>query len=409
MTTKTDPKNKPKNYIVVNFLEIDTSLITFAEPKTNKYGGKFVKMRYDGKTLYVQYDAHVCPFGISPNKEKVKEKHQEVLYPDGKKTNGYSTSIGLPKNYAEGEGDPYYNKARELDEFFIQACIEHSVLWGLGGTAKVAVDPRAIAGYDDKGENGSWKRILKYAYKKAADNSRIYQDYPPRMEFGIPCILLQEEMGPDGKYRTIATFKPTFYDAHGVKIPNVGSSNMSEYLPNWSRVGVLASWSNISLGTYGASLKPKLEQIRIFPPDRLDSDVCLLEGEDEDDFNEDIPNALQSLTVPTRATAVAKSAVPAVPVVSVTPVAKTAAPAPVAKAPAAKAPAAKAPTPAKKVATPPPEEDVEEDVLEEEVVEEVVEEQLEEQLEEEVEEVPPPKVPATARRTVVSKTTANRK
>ena len=82
------------------------------------------------------------------------------------------------------KNDPYFKKAREIDDFFIDKCVENSVLWGLGGSKTEKVDLSSIAGYDNKGEKGKWKRILKYSYKIDKNTKeRIYLDYPPRMEF----------------------------------------------------------------------------------------------------------------------------------------------------------------------------------------------------------------------------------
>jgi hypothetical protein len=439
-------ESQKKPFVIVNFLDIDTSLFTFMEPKPNAHGGRFVKLRYDGKQLYVRYGSHVCPFGISVNTQNMDPKEAEK-YPDGKKTTGYSTSISLPKNYKEG--DPYFEKAKELDEFFMNACIENSILWGLGGSEERAIDPYAIKGYDPYGKDGKWKRILKYAYKKTADNKRIYQDYPPRMEFGVPHSQMQEEIGSDGKLHVTATFKTNFYDSNSEEIADINSANMAEFLPNWSHVGLLTSWATISLGQYGASLKPKVEQMRISPPDRFHADECLLDSDDEDDFNEDIPMALGTLEAPTPVTKVsgaAKTSVPSaakpapastpastpattsasthtaaktsatstkpvstpaptkaasVPTPAAKAVASKAAPAPAAKAPPAKGKPAPAPVPVEEV-----EEEVIEEEVEEEVVEEVEEEVVEEEVvEEEVEEVPPPvvEVKTAGRRTVISK------
>ena len=113
------PKNQTQAYVIVDFLDLDTSKITLSNPKPNKYGGNYTPLRYDeggDKLLYVRYDGRISPFGLSTNKDT-----------NGNIT-GYYTSINLKKN------DPYLEKARELDEFFINQCIENSVVWGLGGS-----------------------------------------------------------------------------------------------------------------------------------------------------------------------------------------------------------------------------------------------------------------------------------
>ena len=191
-------KTKNQTFIVVDFLDIDTKKITLNNPKPNNYGGSYAPLRYDDKILYVRYDARISPFGLSTNKDKKGE------------ITGYSTSISLKKN------DPYFIKAREIDDFFIDKCIENSVLWGLGGSKTEKVDVHSIIGYDDKGEKGKWKRILKYTYKI-------------------------------------------------------------------NKIGVLAMWGSVALGTWGASIKPKAQQIRVFENKNLVVDECLLECDDDDD------------------------------------------------------------------------------------------------------------------------------
>ena len=48
---------------IVNFLDIDTSKISFSKPKPNKYNGTQIGILYEGKTLFVKYDG-ITPFGL---------------------------------------------------------------------------------------------------------------------------------------------------------------------------------------------------------------------------------------------------------------------------------------------------------------------------------------------------------
>ena len=120
------------------------------------------------------------------------------------------------------------------------------------------MDLSSIAGYDEegRGEKGKWKRILKYSYK-IKHGERIYLDYPPRMEFSI------EKM------------KCRFFDEDGK--PTCASE-----LTNWSNISVLAMWGSVALGTWGASIKPKAQQIKVFKNENLVTDECLLESDDDD-------------------------------------------------------------------------------------------------------------------------------
>ena len=43
-----------------------------------------------------------------------------------------------------------------------------------------------------------------------------------------------------------------------------GKPNLNCIIPNFSKIGVLAMWGSVALGTWGASIKPKAQQIRVF-------------------------------------------------------------------------------------------------------------------------------------------------
>ena len=296
------------SYIIENLEDIDVSHITFMEPKKNAHGGNFINMKYKGKTLYVRYDSRTCPFGVSESDQDVS-KSEPGKYPGDKKITGYSTSIQMLKDY---NSDPYLAKLQELDEFIMDAAHKNALAWGLGGTKTRPLAREAIEGYDDRGADGKWKRLVKWSYKKdQATNERIYNDqYPPRHEFSIPIMTKEETKGKDGMYKQSATFRPTFFDAEGKKIEGVTSDNVAEVIPKWSRVSLLAQWSNLTQGTYGISLKPKLHQIRVFPSEKLSNDECLLGGaaDDDDEQEDDLPDALGDMMAPVAVKKVAKKA-----------------------------------------------------------------------------------------------------
>jgi hypothetical protein len=371
--TQTNAKKTPQKelpYIIEDFLNIDPAHITLGAPKPNKFQGSSVPVRYKGKALYVKYDARTCPFGASASKEEKDEYKQS--YALGKKITGYTTSIQCEKDY---ENDPYYKKAAELDLFFIEQCIQNSLAWGLGGSKTKPIAREAIEGYDDKGDNGKWKRLVKYAYKKVG-TEKVYTEYAPRLEFGLLTDAITESKDSDGKLVQHTTFKTAFFTADGDKLDVVTADSMpsgkhhdtdiSTCMPNWSKIAVLSQWTSISLGTYGASLKPKASQIRVFPNERLNNDECMLGAEDEADEDFCMPDGL-ALGGP----------------VKVEPVRAAAAPVPLKPVAPAAAPVKK---PAPLVVQPPAEEP--EVVDDPEEPEEVVEE--EEEVEEVVEEVRPP-------------------
>ena len=119
---------------IVDFLDLDPSEITSLKPKQNKHNGSQIGIRYNGKTLYVKYEG-VTPFGIQENYDK-----QGNFY-------GVTMQINLDDDYSQ--------KAQELDEFFMKAFYKNK--WGLNKHIK----EEAISGYDQYGEGGLWKRILK--------------------------------------------------------------------------------------------------------------------------------------------------------------------------------------------------------------------------------------------------------
>ena len=61
--------NQSEQKKIVNFLDIDTSKITFSKPKPNKYNGTQIGILYEGKTLFVKYEG-LTPFGLKENFDK---------------------------------------------------------------------------------------------------------------------------------------------------------------------------------------------------------------------------------------------------------------------------------------------------------------------------------------------------
>jgi hypothetical protein len=272
---------KEKPYVIVDFIDIDPACITFLAPKQNAHGGHFIPLRYNGKSLYVTYEARTCPFGVSTNKEEKPE--YKGKYPDGKKITGFSTSISCHKEY---ENDPYFQKAIELDEFFIDACHQNATYWHLGGTAARPLGRDAIEGYDDRGADGKWKRLTKWSYKKdEKTGERNYLDYPPRLEFGIPTTSMHEHQGSDGLMIQEAILKPVFFDQEANKLESVTSNDVDRVLPKWSRLSTLVQWGTITQGTYGATLKPKAQQFRVYPNEQLATDECLLNDDGEQEYD----------------------------------------------------------------------------------------------------------------------------
>ena len=216
-----ETKRRENNDIaIVDFLDLDTSKITFQKPKQNKHNGTQIGIRYNDKTLYVKYEG-VTPFGIQENYDK-----EGKFY-------GVSMQINASEEYAQ--------KAQELDEFFMKAFLKNK--WGLNKNIKA----EAIRGYDEHGEGGLWKRILKRPYRMN-ENEREYLDYPSKI------YNWNSEQIPSEKYT------------------EVGSQ---------SEVKFIAAWFSLSRGTFGLTLKPKLMQVR-FRERENPFNVCLLDDSEEE-------------------------------------------------------------------------------------------------------------------------------
>ena len=202
--------NDRDNKEIVNFLDIDTSKITFRKPKPNKHNGTQIGILYNGKTLYVKYEGYT-PFGLKENYDK----------------DGSYLCTGMQIN-CDGK---YLEKAKELDQFFINYM--HSI--------EKEIPREAVAGYDEHGQGGSWKRICKKPYN-IIDNERVYLDHPSRMDF---TLLFRNDR--------IAT---RFFTWKGQKLGY-------ESVKIWpqSKVKFIAAWFHITTRTFGSAIKPKLMQV----------------------------------------------------------------------------------------------------------------------------------------------------
>ena len=232
---------------IVDFLDLDTSKITFLKPKQNKHNGSQIGIRYEGKTLYVKYEG-VTPFGIQENYDK--------------EGNFYGVTMQINAD------EESVKKAEEMDHFFMQAF--HQNKWGLNKNIKA----EAIHGYDAHGEGGLWKQILKKPYRRK-ENAREYLDYPSKMEFAL--------------YFQKDRLTTKIFNA---KLESV--ENYTEVGPQ-SQVKFIAAWFSLSRGTFGLTLKPKLMQVR-FKERENPFNECLLgdseteEGEEWEEGYDEYPD-----------------------------------------------------------------------------------------------------------------------
>ena len=227
-------KNQSQRMQIVDFLDIDTSKITFKQPKLNKYNGSQIGILYNGETMYVKYEG-IAPFGLRENYDK--------------DNNYLGTSLQINCE------DKYLEKARELDTFFINTFYEKK--WGLNKNIPLL----HIEGYDCHGQGGLWKRICKDAYRVDKETKeREYLDYPSKMEFSL--------------FYKNDCLQTTMFSWSGEKLPND-----SEIGPH-SRVKFIAAWFSLSRGTFGLTLKPKLMQV-MFRNENNEFNACLFDTDDE--------------------------------------------------------------------------------------------------------------------------------
>ena len=225
---------------IVDFLDIDTSKITFQKPKPNKYNGSQIGILYNGETMFVKYEG-VTPFGLKENFDK-----------DG---NYQGTSMQINCK------DKYLEKAKELDKFFINTFFENK--WGLSKNIPIL----NIIGYDEHGQGGLWKRLCKDPYKVDKETKeREYLDYPSKMEFTL--------------FYKNDSLQTNIFNWQGEKLPC--ETNIDPY----SRVKFIAGWSSLTRGTFGLTLKPKLMQVK-FKKENNQFDTCILDEDDDKDDEDD--------------------------------------------------------------------------------------------------------------------------
>ena len=250
-------------------MDLDTSKISFTEckPMKTKEGtgsmGNSIGIRYEGKALLVEYPKMVTPFGVGTNTDMNNKNN----------VTGYNLVLSLDTEY---ENDPVYQKACELDEFFIDAIAQNAATWGLDDA-----DRNDVAGKDERGKGGLWRRLLKWSMKKnETTNKKEYLEYPPRLELKLTAQI----QGQPGSQS--ATFSTNFFDERGRPIKPVTNDNAGDVCPKFSEVQAIVSWNRLSQGSaYGVTFKPIAKQLRVYPREQLPNEwQGSGDGEDEDDI-----------------------------------------------------------------------------------------------------------------------------
>lgn len=104
--------------VIVDFLDMDFSKLSFSDKKENKYGSTNCFILYDNKIPYIKFPKLVAPFGISALEDKT----------DPSKIN-YSLSLSLDNKTANSQHIEIYNKALQFDECMKKNAIKYQKKW----------------------------------------------------------------------------------------------------------------------------------------------------------------------------------------------------------------------------------------------------------------------------------------
>ena len=77
-----------------------------------------------------------------------------------------------------------------------------------------------------------------------------------------------------------------FFDEAGDRDSVVDNTTYESVCPKWSDASALAAWPRLTQGTYGVTMKPQAQQVRVYPREELATDECLLDDEEEDQLDE---------------------------------------------------------------------------------------------------------------------------
>ena len=278
-TTKNTKKFESDTNIIVNFLDLDTSKFSFNTPKRDDNNNLNIPLRYDGKMLTVKYPKMRLPFGIGKNTVKLKKQDADFSkYLNGEKLTGFSARFCYEKNLQDCYNNPYFQKANELDEFFIKKCAQNATAFGQQGTSE-----DQFRGCDEYGTGGKWKRFNKFSYKvDQKTQAKIYStEYSAGIEIGIYADLKDVDDPETGLKTRQGPINIDLYDKDSKSIPNLNTENYMELVPKFSEASCLADWPRLSSGTYGVSLKGRGKQMRVWCKDSFPKE-CLLDDDDDD-------------------------------------------------------------------------------------------------------------------------------
>lgn len=109
---------------IIRYNKFNTSKVTFTEMKQNRYGGKTVGVKYNGKSLVLQTPKMYLPYGLS---------EYQVKDINGNATGDVKYSLDLSFKGWNDEGDTptktFYNNMNKLDELLVSQGVENRVTW----------------------------------------------------------------------------------------------------------------------------------------------------------------------------------------------------------------------------------------------------------------------------------------
>ena len=109
---------------IIRYNKFNPSNVTFTEMKQNKYGGKTVGVKYNGKSLVLQTPKMYLPYGLS--EYQVQDKH-------GNTTGDVKYSLDLSFKGWKDEGNTptktFYTSMKKLDELLVAHGVENRVNW----------------------------------------------------------------------------------------------------------------------------------------------------------------------------------------------------------------------------------------------------------------------------------------
>ena len=230
-------------YVIIDFEDIDTKKISFGKPRTDNRDGISVHLYYNGVPMFVRYRYLEAPFGLGTST----------------RADGSISGYNLPLSLSKDLDNRYLKKAKEIDNFFIEKCTENSISWGFSNKP---LSRDEMAGREIHGHDGLWKRMLKYS-SKVISGVRTYTTFPPRLEFAVPT-------DEDGYLYSV-------FDKNCASIP-LNAKDEGAIAP-FTIVNVIANWGYLHRGPYGASLKPRIRQLRIFDREKntIPTNRCLLD------------------------------------------------------------------------------------------------------------------------------------